>query len=263
MKGLNRRGWFFEVRHSRLHIATYRKLPGLVLFLLTSVGIGITFLTWLDDYFQQNGRIRYQVDISDHGAQADLEHTLRWSPFARSLSIRSQRHLDLTQIQKMRSMKLLWISGPMKTNLNLSQLTNLRLLGAGRSVTKVSGLDSLGRLHYVHVGAPTQTWVNRLPATVKRLFITKSNLEKLDLSELRKLEVLGFTSLKNISARNYLLPENLKQLDLVQVSTVVDVDFWLESCQKLNKINIDTCPSELVSSIAPLAQKAGVSLEVG
>ena len=263
MKGLHRLGWFLEIRHSKLHLATYRRLPAVVLFLLTSIGIGITFLTWLDDYFQLNGRIKYPVDISDEGAQKDLDHTLRWSPFLRSLSIRSQRVLDLSQIQHMRRMKLLWISGPMKTRLNLSRLKDLQLLGAGRSMTKVSGLDTLTKLHYVHVDSPTQVWIRSLPQSVKRLFITKNRLERLDLSRFTHLDVLGFASQKHISATDVDLPANLKRLDLIEISTITDFDYWLDCCRKLAKINLDTCPEELVQSVQANAKNRGIEIETG
>ncbi len=263
VKGLDRRGWFLEIRHSRPHLATYRRLPAVVLLLLTSVGIGITFLTWLDDYFQSNGRIKYPVDISDEGAQKDLEHTLRWSPFLRSLSIRSQRVLDLSQIQHMRRMKLLWISGPMKTSLSLSQLKGLQLLGAGRSMTKVSGLDTLTKLHYVHVDSPSQAWIQSLPQSLRRLFITKNRLEHLDLKRFEHLDVLGFDFQKIIYARNVELPANLKRLDLIEVSTITDFDYWLDSCKKLAKINLDTCSEELVQSVQARAKNRGIEIETG
>lgn len=207
--------------------------------------------------------MKHRVDISDAGAQSDLEHTLRWSPFLRSLSVRGQRPLDLSQIQYMSRMKLLWVSGPIKSSLDLSRLRKLQLLGAGRGLNKVYGLESLGKLHYVHVEGPSRAWLSTLPISVKRLFLTKNKLENLDLSRFRNLEVLGFAVQKNISARKVKLPPNLNRLDLVRISTITHFEDWFGSCAKLEKINIDSCPDELVGSISPLANNAGVSLEVG
>jgi hypothetical protein len=130
-------------------------------------------------------------------------------------------------------------------------------------MTKVSGLESLGKLAYVHVEGPSNDWLNKLPLGVKRLFLTKSKLEHIDLSKFRNLDVLGFASQKRIAAKDFLLPQNLKQLDLVQVLDVLDFDNWLASCKKLNKINLDTCPEELLTSIGPAAQTLGIRIEVG
>ncbi len=239
------RGWGFEFSNLRIHFWFKRRIPNYILFVLSSLGFGLTYLPWRSDFLINSGRIKYKVDLSDEGVQAELERVLNASPFLRSLSIRTGYALDLTLLEKKKFLRSFFSSSPILKPINFDKTKKLRLLGLERNIRKARGLHNLSQLDYVFLGAVTQEILVRLPDRIKTLRLPRIGDQKLDFSRFVKLRHLEVGGARILEFAELKLSTDLRILTLSSVTRISGFDKFISSATHLATVYLNDCSAEV------------------
>ena len=243
------RGWGFEFSNRRIHFWFKRPIPKCLLFVLSSAGFGLTYLPWRSDFLVNSGKIKYRVDLSGEGVQAELERVLDASPFLRSMSIRTSFPLDLTSLENKKSLRSVYTSSPVLKPINFAKTKKLRLLGLERNVRQARGLHNLKRLDYVYLGSGAQGNLAALPSGIKTLIVASIGNRKLDLSRFADLRHLELGGAKHLNFAELKLSRKLKTLTLSSVRTISCFDVFISDATCLRIVKLDDCGDEVIKLV--------------
>lgn len=231
-----------ERRLGRLHIRFYglykwRIAPALAVFL----GFGISYMPanakWR--YFGDSVELEYK--IPKQVVQERLNDFIRIIKRTRSLEIRTHDLLDYADIENLRILRHLSITGPISKEIDLSRSRSLRTLaGNSSTMNRIHGLSELPFLREVYVNRVTAAWLRTLPISVKYLFFTGPLPENLDLAGLSNLRALGISEIKSldlsaISSK----PLEVNELVLSQIKHIDKLEQLPNFLPKLQTITLE------------------------
>ena len=231
-----------ERRLSRLHIRFYglykwRIAPAIAVFL----GFGISYMPanakWR--YFGDSVELEYK--IPKRVVQKRLNDFIRIIKRARSLEIRTHDLLDYADIENLRILRNLSITGPISKEIDLSSNRSLRTLaGNSSTMNKIHGLSELPFLREVYANRVTAAWLRTLPSSVKYLFLTGPLPENLDLAGLSNLKALGFSEIKSLDLSAFSSkPLEVTELILTQIKQIEMLDHLPSFLPKLQTITLE------------------------
>ena len=231
-----------ERRLSRLHIRFYglykwKHSPRIAVLL----GLGISYMPanakWR--YFGDSVELEYK--IPKRVVQERLNDFIKLVKRARSLEIRTHDLLDYAEIEKLRLLRHLSITGPISKEIDLSSSISLRTLaGNSSTMTKIRGLSELPYLREVHANRVTTAWLRTLPYSVKYLFFTGPLPENLDLAGMLNLKALGFSQIKNLDLSSICSkPLEVTELLLSQIKQIDTLEHLPNYFPKLQAITLE------------------------
>lgn len=242
---------WFEVRHSRLHLALVQPLPGWMLRLATGVGLGISFVPESEFVY---ATVR-PVDSIRLEVQGGLDRILASTPRLKSLEVRSRLDLDYSNLRNHTKLKSFYSRGGFSVAADWSSLQRLLMVGAmSESIALVQGLGKLSRLQVLHVASPKHSWMDLLPQSLITIYARGRSALSYPYARFGNLRKLGFADIHVLDVSKLLPNVSVETLDLANIRLVENLDELLLKYPGLKSVNhsaIDSSTFDKLQESAP------------
>lgn len=231
-------GLGFEVRHSRWHFKVGRPVPNWLIFVISTLGFGISFVPIGNEYLKENRAQRWKSDDTDEGRQKDFDKLIRSVPFLRSLEVRTHTPLKFSGLENLIHLGSFFTSTRIVDSPNFSKLKNLVMIAATHSsLQRISGLEKLEKLIYVHVSAVKPSFLNRLPSNVQSLFVRNAVPENADFARFPNLTHFSISDCAAMDISKLIGKcDNVVTMDIAGVRRILNMSMFEKAFPRVRRI---------------------------
>jgi hypothetical protein len=225
---------WFEVRHSRLHLALVKPLPAWLLRLATGVGFGISFVPEAE-FIDANA---FSPNSAQFDTQVQLDRILASTPRLKSLEVRSRLNMDYGGLRDHTKLKSFYSLGGFSVATDWSSLKRLVMVGAiSESISLIQGLGKLSRLEILHVAFPRHSWMNDLPQSLTTIYTRGRSALSYPFEHFGNLRRVGFSDVHVFDVAELSPNLSVETLDLANIRRLDNVPELILRYPNLKYVN--------------------------